>query len=316
LLGIVNQDIILTANPTEVRHHADGITDADVYREGDRLDRRTPSTAVKGIARTGGGKQLNVGPDERFDTIHQIVPMPFDPQAHAALARQVSHHARRFRRHLQDLGLGRRTQRHRLRGYRLDRARLPSLVAHGDPRILIAREWAVETDLFLGVLIDCSGSMQGKKIEQARLFGTLLAEAAKGLPGVALRLFGFTDSQIYDANDARRPAVHGLTASGGNNDAAALWHAAQQAIASRAKARLLVMISDGLPTECTVAALRALVARLTRRWNLCCAQVAVESLTEVCFPHYVVLEEDDLDLSVRRFGTIVARLVRKALARG
>jgi hypothetical protein len=76
------------------------------------------------------------------------------------------------------------------------------------------------------------------------------------------------------------------------------------------------MISDGLPTECSVEALRALVRRLSQRMKMCCAQVAVRPLAEVGFPNYVLLEESDPDASVRRFGSVVARLVRKALRGG
>jgi hypothetical protein len=41
--------------------------------------------------------------------------------------------------------------------------------------------------------------------------------------------------------------------------------------------------------------------------------VAVRPLEEVCFPNYVVLQDDDVSASVRRFGAIVARLVRKVM---
>jgi hypothetical protein len=44
-----------------------------------------------------------------------------------------------------------------------------------------------------------------------------------------------------------------------------------------------------------------------------CAQVAVRPLDDVCFPHHVLLDEDDIDASVRRFGTIMMKLVRQAL---
>jgi hypothetical protein len=154
------------------------------------------------------------------------------------------------------------------------------------------------------------------KIERAKLFGVLLAQATRGFAGIDLRLFGFTDRVIYDAGDATRCAVHGLEAGGGNNDAGALWHAAQAALASKRRARLLVMISDGLPTECSVAALKALVLRLTTRLRICCAQVAVAPLSEICFPHHVLLQDDDQSACIRRFGVIVARLVKRALSMG
>jgi hypothetical protein len=315
ILDAVGQDAMVAVDNRDLQIHGEGITDADIEGESQRsTSDRQPRLPRAGARR--GGRGLNVGPDEQFAEITEVTKIPFDPHAHAVLARQVDRHARRFRRYLEELGLSRRPQRRRLRGHRLDRGRIRDLIVRGDPRILIARELRVETDLFLGVVIDCSGSMTGSHLEKAKLFGALLAESARGLSGVDVRLFGFTDTAIYDAGDAARPALHGLETNGGNNDAAGLWHSAQAAIGSRRRARLLVMVSDGSPTDCTVAALRALVKKLTARWNICCAQVAVRPLEEICFPHYVVVDGDNLDQGVRRFGTIVARLVRRAMTRG
>ena len=150
-------------------------------------------------------------------------------------------------------------------------------------------------------------------IEKAKRFGTLLAEAARHNRGIDLRIFGFNSEVIFDAGDARYCAVHALHAGGGNNDAGALWHAAQVALASPRKKTLLVMISDGMPTECTVTALTGLVRRLTNNMQMCCAQVAVSPISEVCFPHFILLKEDDLEGSVAEFANIILRLVRKVL---
>ena len=90
--------------------------------------------------------------------------------------------------------------------------------------------------VFRGKRVQKSSKVENRReaenIEKAKLFGALLAEAAKGFHGIDLRLFGFTDRVIYDAGTAGRCAVHGLRATDGNNDAAALWHAAQQARAA------------------------------------------------------------------------------------
>jgi hypothetical protein len=219
-----------------------------------------------------------------------------------------------MRRYLEHLGLAFEPQRMRVQGRRFDPTRTHALVLRGDPRILVARELRVRTDLFIGILVDCSGSMQTRdNIEKAKHFAVLLSEAGRGLAGVDVRIFGFTDQVIYDAGDAHRPGAHGLEANGGNNDAAALAHVVEVARASRRRAKLLVMISDGLPTECSVAALRAVVARATKKLHISCAQVAVAKLAEECFPHHVLLEGDDPALAVRRFGGIVASLVRRAI---
>ncbi len=187
----------------------------------------------------------------------------------------------------------------------------------GDPRMLIARQLKVQTDLFIGVVVDCSGSMShNANIEKAKLFGTLIAEAGRNYPGVDVRLFGFTDAVIYDAGHANRCAIHALEAAGGNNDAAGLWHAALAAKASRRRAKLLVMISDGAPTECSVTALSSLVTRLTKRHKMCCAQVGVCPLEQQCFPNYILLDSDNVEASVRQFGNVMGRLVQQALRGG
>jgi hypothetical protein len=259
------------------------------------------------------GRTLNLAAEETFNPLREVRVVPHDPREHARYAKQVARLARRMRQCLDELGLALHTERPRLRGARLDRTRLRPLVLTGDPRLLIAREVRQKTDLFLGVLMDCSGSMSGPNIERAKLFGTLLAEAVRGHRGVDLRLWGFDDIRIYDAGTARRCSAHGLTANNGNNDAAALWHAAQEALASPRRARLLVMVSDGSPTGCSVNALRALVARLTKRHHVACAQVAVARFEHVCFPHFVLLEEGQTEACVRKFGRIISRLVRQTL---
>jgi hypothetical protein len=258
---------------------------------------------------------INFNPSAKFDRIHNVERIRGNPDAHRALATSVNRHAIRLRAMLDDLGLRWLPAKGRTQGRALDRSRLRGLVTHGDPRILIARTPVRKTDLFLGTIVDCSGSMQaGNNIERARRFGALVAEAVRPLPGVEARFFGFTDRTIYDAGGPDDCGVASLQVGGGNNDAAALFHVAQLAAASPRRARILVMISDGLPTECSVAALRELVTQLTRRRNIMCAQVAVRPLEEVCFPHYVVLDDSSPDVAVARFGRIIGELARRALA--
>jgi hypothetical protein len=313
LLNSLGQEWALDAAESDML--AEGISNADVQSEMGRLLEGRKSTGRSGPGMGGAG--LNLGPEEAFNQIQTVQPVPFDPAAHAELARQVARPARQMRRYLEQLGLTLEPERFRLRGRTFDRTRVRDVVLRGEPRMLVARRLLDRTDLFLGVVIDCSGSMgHGESMTKAKLFGALLAEAAREAPGVDLRVFGFTDQVIFDAGTAKRCAVHGLQAGGGNNDAAGLWHAAQAARLSRRRAKLLVMISDGMPTECTVAALRGLVNRLTRRFKMCCAQVAVQPLAEVCFPHYLLLNEADIGASVRRFGDVIARLVRRALSGG
>ena len=254
----------------------------------------------------------NLDPSVQFQRITKITKLKHDPAAHANYASKIAREAQLLRRCLLDLGLGFVAESLRTQGRRLDRGRMLDLVLQSDPRVLIARRRQRITDLFIGVLIDCSSSMTGEKVEKAKVFGTLVAEAVKNQRGIDLRLFGFNEIEIFDAGNARQCAVHALNAWGGNNDAAALQHASDIAQTSARKAKLLIMISDGLPSNCSVAALQNLVSRLTRK-RFCCAQVAVAPLEQFCFPHYILLDDSQLTESVRKFGAVVRRLVQQAL---
>ncbi len=313
-----SQDEILCPNEGELDEFAEGISESELQSEIRRItDPRQleHDPSADDGKNAGNARWINVSPDEDFATINTVSPVAYDPAGQSELAARVRRDAIRLRGWLEQLGISMTRQRRRLRGDRLDVSRVRDLVLRNDPRILVARKPVLKTDLFLGVVIDCSGSMAYEdNMGKAKLFATLIAEACRGMQGVDLRITGFTDSIIYDCGDANRPAVSELEAGGGNNDAAALWHAANVALASRRSARLLVMISDGLPTECSAEALKGLVNRLTNRHKICCAQVAVQPLEEICFPHYVCLAEESQQGAVRRFGEVVTRLVRRALS--
>jgi Mg-chelatase subunit ChlD len=294
---------------------SEGISDDEINREVDRIvNPRKSDDDGMSSPRPGGKRWINVTEATQFDVISEVVRVRYEPTAHRALSARVRRSAATLRQYLERLGLHLQPERLRLRGRRVDAPRTRALVTRGDPRVLIAREIQVKTDLFIGVVIDCSGSMAGgENMPRARLFGALIAEAARGMPGVDVRLFGFTDRVIYDAGNALHPAVHALEAGGGNNDSGALWHAANVARASRRKARLLVMISDGMPTECSAASLKHLARELTVRHRMCCAQIAVQPLPEVLFPHYVECDGPDTDAVVRTFGRIIEGLVKRAM---
>jgi hypothetical protein len=289
-----------------------GISDEEVQREVERVLNPKKREAASDVLGGPGKLWINVAEDEQFDLIHNVESVTPDAERHRALTRDVLRPARSLRAYLERLGLNREVERRRLSGTRVDRPRVQGLVTRGDPRVLMRRELTIQSDLFIGLLVDCSGSMQtNDNIDKARRFACLVAEAARGLRGVDARFFGFSDTVIFDAGDARRCAAASLELGGGNNDAAALFHAARVAKQSRRRAKVLCMISDGLPTECSAAALKGLVARLSRS-GMSLAQVAVAPIEEHCFPDYVLLS-GDTDGAVRRFGQVVAKLVRRAL---
>ena len=164
--------------------HGGGIGDGDVQREVERI-LRPPSASSSGPGGGPGGRlQINVGGDAEFKQITKVVRVPIERDRYRQLAVEVRRHAFRLRTYFEEIGLSLSPRRARLRGRAFDRTRIRAVVTRQDPRMLVARALEVHTDLFIGVVIDCSGSMSaGQSMDKAHRFGVLLAEAARGLAG-------------------------------------------------------------------------------------------------------------------------------------
>lgn len=269
------------------------------------LPKRDPRAGRPAPAVTNLAAELSFPPmrDERT--------VPDRPDERVRLQRLVRPGARRLRAHLERLATREVEEPASRSGRRLDIASVRRLAVLRTPDVLV-RTWEEQgADAYLGLLVDRSGSMSGARIERARRFATLVADAAAGVPGLHGHIHAFDDTTLYRLGDFRRHSIAGLTAGGGNNDAGALHRAAELALASGKRNRLVVMISDGQPTQCTFASLRQLVATLGRVHGVATAQVAVAPLQHVAFPHYFDLSPLDQGAAVRAFGTVLARLTAR-----
>jgi HEAT repeat protein len=266
--------------------------------------RRMPSSGRK----LPGGQAINLGNELGFDLLPNERSLPVDPQAHAQLVGPIRKHIRRLRSYFERLGRSTQDEYASRRGARLDVSQARRLIYTNTPNLLVHSHEEIMADMYLGILIDRSGSMDGEKIRVAKSFGSLVLESARSIRGIEGHINAFDDDTFIYLGNFQRSSVSSLEAGGGNNDAGGLHRAAQLALHSRKKNKLLVMISDGAPTECTFEALKGFVARLEREYNIRCAQVAVESLDQIAFPHYVDLSAYSLDEAVGHFGKLLIRL--------
>jgi hypothetical protein len=246
----------------------------------------------------------------RFKAIEVAEPLPYDAAAHARIVATIRPHIRRLRSYLERLGRQEVEQHASKVGHRVDIPQARRAAVKPEVAVLVHSRDEILTDAHIGILIDRSGSMAGTKLEWAKAFAVLLAEAARGVRGLDGHLHAFDDEQLIPLGGFARPAIAPLKSNGGNNDAAALWQAGQVALASRKRHRLVVMISDGLPTECSVPALEDVVRRLTSEHHVVCAQVAVDRLGVECFPHFVDLSACGFDEAVGRFGRLLITLTK------
>jgi nitric oxide reductase activation protein len=256
-----------------------------------------------------GSRMLNLGKELEFDELPHEKVLGFDAREHAKLVAPIRKHVRVLRHYFERLGARTVEDHAQKRGRRIDLARVRRGILERSPHLLVHAREEIAPDLYLGVLIDRSSSMAAdQKIEKAKAFAALVTESTKGLRGIRGHVSAFDENTFYRLGDLEHPGIAFLEADGGNNDAGALSKAAELALRSGKQNRLLVMISDGSPTQCTVESLRGLVERLTRLGGFVCAQVAVDEMEEICFPHFVDLSKYPLDEAVGRFGRLLMKL--------
>ncbi len=302
------------------RHRRSG-SRAGAARRPPGYDRVSNPKPAGGRGTPGGGSPerdlLNITDTCDFLPIHNVVRPPPEPQEYAALLRPVRRQTGMLRRYFRDLGMAEEEVFGQLAGRRLDPARIRQLALFGDPHVMVGHERRPAPDLFIGLAIDCSGSMDGERMDKAKTFAVLILEAARKLAGVEARAIGFTDDTILDLGGAGDTAVAGLEPEGGNNDAAGLLYCAQQARASGKQHKFLVMISDGYPTECSFESLCGLVQHLEARHGMVCAQVAVDTMDadRIAFPQFTDLTEHSQASAVTRFGRMVQRLIQQRFQR-
>lgn len=279
----------------------------------DELERHSTHTSAREHRAPPASRPRSVVEHATFAPITHVERVPFDAAAARRLVAAAARGAQVLRRTLQHLGEQHHVVKHRAQGQRLDRSQLGRQVVLRDPRLLTARTSLRLANVAIVVLIDCSGSMAGARLQRAQRFAATVAAAAVGVRGVDVRFAGFTDTTIFDAGSAERCAVGNLVASGGNNDAAALAWATDVVLRLPRSQRAIVMISDDAPTECSPAAVRHVVNRAAAR-GISCLQVAVAPIGDVCFARHVLLDGDDVDLAARRFAEVLARGVMEQRA--
>lgn len=242
-----------------------------------------------------------------FAVINNIVPVAADQASLDKMLPDVLPLASQMRRYLEQTGLAVVDLEDQETGHELiddiERA------AFGETAIFVDEHKVPKASVHIEVGIDCSGSMAGQHIELAKRFGLLIEESVRGVRGITAHFWGFTDRVIYDCGTPGQSRVSGLHANGGNNDSAMLWHMYQSAASSGKELRILLMVSDGAPTECSWGSLHNLVGRLEMA-GFVPVQIAVSTITNPAFERYFVdLVGQPMASAIIEFGRLLLSLV-------
>ena len=122
-----------------------------------------------------------------------------------------------------------------------------------------------ECDLAFGIVLDASGSMHGRGIEDGRTTMIILHETLKAL-GINHSIIDHTCYGKRYTSDLRRYqcfkedkgyklrknyALAGIKAESGNCDSGALWFMEKALLRTKNRDKICLIFSDGAPTECT-----------------------------------------------------------------
>lgn len=147
-----------------------------------------------------------------------------------------------------------------------------------DPNIFYKNTYKqLESDLAFGIVLDISGSMWGKGIENGRITMIVLHETLKAL-GINHSIIGHTSDGEYQCtieryqsfredktyNTRKNYALANLEAQSGNCDSASLFYMEKALLRARNRDKICVIFSDGQPTECTGTDLREQVRQMER----------------------------------------------------
>ncbi|MBX9939903.1 MAG: hypothetical protein K2Y32_11655 [Candidatus Obscuribacterales bacterium] len=210
----------------------------------------------------------------QIDDVSQVQP---DQEVVDELLPETYALANQLRKYLADCGSALVDREDQPDGHDLvDEAELALI---GESNIFVDDDRYPRASVHLEVALDCSGSMgsptlslpAGEKFRLGKLFAMVIEQAVINLPGVSARFWGFTSDTIFDCGVAGERKVSGLKCGGGNNDAAMLWKMGQSARQSGKDVKILLMLSDGQPSECSWLSLHNLVLKFEQEgmipWN-------------------------------------------------
>lgn len=133
-----------------------------------------------------------------------------------------------------------------------------------------------ECDLAFGIVLDASGSMHGRGINDGKITMIVLHETLKAL-GINHSIIDHTCYGKSYTSDLRRYqcfkedkgyrlrknyALAGITAESGNCDSGALWFMEKALLRTKNRDKICLIFSDGAPTECSGADLVAQVKHM------------------------------------------------------
>lgn len=196
----------------------------------------------------------------------------------------------------------------------------------GDYRVFSDRVIETRPDVFMGLLVDLSGSMAGSKLAIAQRLAQLWVWAMADQPGITTAVWGHTADRpsgvdilrLWETGDPlSRLGIITASSHANNGDGWALEYVARQVLEQREPQKIVVVLSDGQPSMNGYGGMPAMkhvrsVVEWSERQGCPVVQIAIdpygldETEQRIMFRH-VVAFRDEATLP-RQLAAIMARL--------
>jgi hypothetical protein len=147
-----------------------------------------------------------------------------------------------------------------------------------------------------------------KRLDRALLLATLLAECLQDCPDVESVFLGFNQN-IYLCGDHDQHSLGSLHPAGKTNEAAALQYLRENCLMEPRRRKVVVVLSDGLPTACSQESVCALVRSLENDAGVRLMHVGFSSEQHPAYRRQITLAGACELAEIHRLGRMLGSLL-------
>jgi len=200
-----------------------------------------------------------------------------------------------------------------LGGRRLLASGLVRHVSYGEARLFADRRFGQaedHRDVLLAVLVDTSSSMKtDHRLERAVLVAAPLAECLKDCPDVESVFLGFNQN-VYLCGNHEQHSLGLLQPTGKTNEAGALQYLRETHLEAPRRRKVVAVLSDGLPTVCSVESVCWLVRLLEKELGTRLLSIGFSPEDHPAYRYRVGLPDTIDQAEVRNLGRTLGRLLQ------
>lgn len=255
----------------------------------------------------------NVSETREFPGPEKTLRLKLDPKRRRDCEREVIRYSPILRPYFRVLDHNRVLHERLYSGKRILASGLKKHVAYGEMRLFKDQRFSEleeYQDVTIGILIDTSASMNtDERLARAKAMASLLGLCLSECPNVNTAFVGYNQN-LYLCGTHEDLSVSSLEPAGKTNEAAALAYLRDEYFATARRRKLGIVLSDGLPTACSVESVRWLVRSTEKESGVRFLYGALSQQEHPAYHHRVDLAGPlDCD-SIRAFGRAILGLLR------